>query len=73
MVYTLLVNANQLRYIHPLADDLTKLRIFPKVEISEFSAFPFLLQLMFDQTLTNLIVCLMISQKKMSHKVVQTS
>ena len=32
-------------------------------EICEFSAFPFSHHIMFDQTLSNLIVCLMISQK----------
>ena len=35
---------------------------FTKGEIHEFSAFPFSLHLIFDQTLSNLIVCLMISQ-----------
>ena len=48
---------------HPLADHMTKLRNFTKGEIREFSTFPFSLQLMCDQTLTNLIVCLMISLK----------
>ena len=38
-------------------------RSHDKGEIREFSAFPFLLRLMFDQTLSNLIVCLMISQE----------
>ena len=32
-------------------------------EIREFSAFPFSIHLMFDQTLSNLIVCLMMSYK----------
>ena len=41
---------------------MTKLRNFTKGEICEFSAFPFLFDLMFDQTLSNLIVCLTISQ-----------
>ena len=48
---TLSVTADQWRDFHPLADHMAK-----------FSAFPFSLQLMFDQTLTNLIVYLMISQ-----------
>ena len=47
---------------------MTKLRKF--TEIRGLSAFPFSIQLMFDQTLNNLIVCLMISQKlhKKLHK-----
>ena len=50
MVNTVLVNPSSLRS-------------HDKGEIREFSAFPFLLRLMFDQTLSNLIVCLMISQE----------
>ena len=38
-----------------------ELNNFTKGEIHEFSVFPFSLQLMFDQTLSNLIVCLIIS------------
>ena len=49
------------RYFHPVADHMTKLKKFG--EICEFSVFPFSVQLMFDQTLSNSIVCLMISQK----------
>ena len=41
--------------------------------IREFLAFSLSLQLMFDQTLSNLIVCLMISQKKLHRKGAQTS
>ena len=41
-------------------------------EILEFSAFPLSLQLMFNQTLNNLLVCLMISQK-LHTKVAQTN
>ena len=57
------VSADHGRYFHPLADHMTKLRNFIKGEISEFSSFPFSLDLMLDQTLSNVIVCLMISQK----------
>ena len=49
-----------------------KLQHFTKVEIRELSALPFSLHLMFDETLRNLIVCRMISQK-LHTKVVQTS
>ena len=56
MVNTVWVNADHGRDLHPLADHMTKLRIFTKEENPEFSAFPFSLQLMFDQTLSNLIV-----------------
>ena len=38
----------------------------------EFAAFPFSFQLMFDHTLSNLIVCLRISEK-IHTKVAQTS
>ena len=57
---------------HPLADHMTKLQYFTKGEIHEFSAFPISLQLIFYQTLSNLIVCPMISQKP-HIKVAQTS
>ena len=43
-----------------LTDHMTELKNFTKGEICEFSAFPFSLQLMFDQASNNLIVCLMI-------------
>ena len=52
MVNTVWVNADHGRDFHP----------FTKGEIREFSAFPFSLALMFDQTLSNLIICLMVSQ-----------
>ena len=39
----------------PLADHMTKLRNFTK-GLKEFSAFPFSLQLMLDQTFSNVIV-----------------
>ena len=56
MVNTLWVNADHGPDFHPLADHMTKLQNFTKGEIREFSAFPFPLQLVFDQTLSNLIV-----------------
>ena len=48
---------------HPLADHMTNLQNFTKGDSREISAFPFSPQLMFDQTLINLIICLMISYK----------
>ena len=60
MVNTVWVNAD---HLHPLADHMTKLQNFTKEENRDFSAFRFSLQLMVEQALTNLIVCLMISQK----------
>ena len=57
MVNTVWVNADHGRDFHPLADHMTKLRNFTKEEII------FSLQLMLEKALTNLIVCLMISQK----------
>ena len=59
MVNNAQVNVDHGRDFHPLTNHVTKL---PRVKCHEFSAFPFSLQLMFDQTLSNLIVCLMISQ-----------
>ena len=44
----------------PLSDHMTNLRNFTK---GEFSVFPFSRQLMCEETLSNLIVCLMISEK----------
>ena len=49
MVNTLRFNADHGRHFHPIADHLTKLRNLTKAEIRNFSAFPFLLQLMFDK------------------------
>ena len=63
MVNTVWVNADHGHDLHPLADHMTKLNNITKEENRIFSAFPFSLQLMLEQTLTNLIVCLMISQK----------
>ena len=54
------VSADHGRDFHPLADHMTQLRDFIKGEIRYFSAFLFSLHLMFDQTLSHLIVCLMI-------------
>ena len=59
MVNIVRVNADRGRDFHPLADHMTKLRNFTK----EYSEFPFSLKLMFDPTLSNLIMCLMILQK----------
>ena len=56
----------------PLTDHMTKLRNFTKRENRDFSAFRFSLPLMLEQALSNLIVCLMISQK-LHTKVAQTS
>ena len=63
MANTVWVNADHGRDFHPLADHMTKLRNFTKEENCDFSPFRFSLQLMPERTLTNLIVCLMISQK----------
>ena len=60
MVSTVWVNADHGRDFHPLAGDMTKLRIFTKEENRDLSAFRF--------SLTNLIVCLMISHKKTTYK-----
>ena len=46
-----------------LADYMTKLRNFTKGENRDFSAFNFSLHLMLEQELSNVIVCLVISQK----------
>ena len=56
MTITVWVNADHGRDFHPLADHMTKIQHFTNCEILEFSAFPFSLRLMFDQTLSNLIV-----------------
>ena len=71
MVNTLRVNAENGRHFDHLADDITKLRYFTRGEIRQFSSFSF--QLMFNQTLSNLKVCLIISHTKKLHtKVAQT-
>ena len=63
MVNTVWVNADHGRDFHPLADHTAKLRNYNKDENSDFSAFRFSLHLMLQQTFSNVIVCLMISQK----------
>ena len=73
MVYTVRVNADHVCDYHPLADHMTKVRYFTKGEIRYFSAFPYSLQLMIDQTLSNVAVCLLISHKTLHTKVPQTS
>ena len=55
MVNAVLVNADDGRVSRQSHDTVTKFH--------QGFAFPFLLHLMFDQTLSNLIVCLIISQK----------
>ena len=60
------------RDLHPLANHMTMLRKFTKEETHDFSAFRFSLLLMLEQSLINLIVCLMISQK-LHKKVAQVS
>ena len=72
MVNTVWVNADHGRDFNPLADHMTKLRNLTKGENHDFSAFRFSLHLMLEQTLSNLIVCLMFSQKQHT-KVAQTS
>ena len=72
MVNTVWVNADHGRDLHPLTDHMTKLKNFTKEENRDFSAFQSSLQLMLEQALTNLIVCLMILQK-LHTKVAQTS
>ena len=72
MANTVWVNADHRRDLHPLADHMSKLQHFTKEENRYFSAFRFSLQLMLEQALTNVIVCLMISQK-LHNKFAQTS
>ena len=69
MLNTARVNADHGRDFHILADHTTTLRKFNKGEIREFSACPFSLKLMFDQTLSNIIVCLMITHTKLRTRV----
>ena len=72
MVNIVWVNTDHGRDFHPLSDHIKKLRNFTKEKNRDFSAFRFSLQLMLQQALTNLIVCLMISQT-LHIKVAQTS
>ena len=60
MVNAVWVNADHGHDLHCLADHMTKLKNFTTEENRDFSAFRFTLQLMLQQVLTNLIVCLMI-------------
>ena len=56
------------RDLHPLADHMTKLRHFSNVENRVCSAIIFLLQVMLEQALTTLIVCLIKNDMKKSNK-----
>ena len=62
MVNTVRVSADHWCDFHPLTGYMTTLRNFTKGTIYEFSTFSFSFHLMFNQTLSNLTVCLMISQ-----------
>ena len=62
MVNTVRVNADHGRGFHPLVDHMTTLRNFTMGEIYDFPALTFSLPLMFDKTLSNVIVCLRILQ-----------
>ena len=64
------VNADHGRDFHPLADHMTKLQYFT---MAEFSVFSFSLDLIFHQTLSNLIVYNLIASQKLHTKVAQTS
>ena len=64
MIHTVLVNAEHGRDFH----QITKLRNFTKQENRDFSAFRFSLHLMLEQSFSNLIVCLMISQNNYTQK-----
>ena len=63
MVNTVWLNADHGHNLHLFADHMTQLKNFTKEKNRDISAFRFSLQLMLEQALTNLIVCLMISQK----------
>ena len=67
----LIKNADHGRDLNSLADHMTSLQNFTKPENCDFSAFRFSLHLMLEQALSNLIVCLMISQK-LCKKIAQT-
>ena len=56
------VNADHGRDLYLLAHHMTKLQNYTMEQSRDFSAFRFSLEQMFEQTLTNLIVCLMVSQ-----------
>ena len=63
MLITVRVGADHGRDFHPPADHMTKLRNFTKSENHDFSVFRFSLHATLEQALSNLIVCLIISQK----------
>ena len=67
MVNTVCVEADHGHDLHRLTDHMTKLRNL-KEENRDYSAFRFSLQLMIEQVLTNVIVCLMISHKNYVQK-----
>ena len=74
MVNPVWVNADHGHDLHPLADHMTKLRNFTKEENRDFSAFRFLVHLMLEQALSNLIFCVMnMFSRKLHSKVAQTS
>ena len=66
MVSTVWINADHGHELHPLADHMTNLRNFTRGQNRDFSAFRFSLQLMLEQALANLIVCLKFNQGKKS-------
>ena len=61
MVNTVWINADNGHNLHLLADHMTQKKNFIKEENHDISAFRFSLQLMLEEALTNLAVCLMIS------------
>ena len=62
MVNTVRVNADHGRDFNPLVGHMIKLRNFTMGENRDFSAFLFSLHLLVEHALSNLIVCLTISQ-----------
>ena len=68
MVNTVRVIADQGRGFNSLADHMTKLRNFTKNKNRDCSAFRFSLHLMLEQALSNLMVFLVILQKKTIYK-----
>ena len=72
MVNTVRVSANHGRDVILSLTTIKKLRNFTKEENRGFSAFRFSLHLMLEQALSNLIICMVISQK-LHTKVAQIS
>ena len=68
-----MANTVRVNDFNPLADHMTKLRNFTKRKNHDFSGFKFSLHLIFEQALSEIIVCLMISQKNYMKKIPQTS